>query len=436
MNCDYCYCGKAQNVDMNREVVDRVLDQTASIDKLRFIGGEVTCNIPIMRYILDGLKQRNIKVCGIGIASNATIYSEELIKLYNDFYDYAIYQDIGYTHLEISTDEKHKSQPEYSVIKKNIPLYQEKFKGHTKLNASGDTQTIVIGKAATQEFREKYKDRFATTRLGENLLCNKVEFDKDRKVQSYIKINPFGFVFDNLTSYEIQDFNNSEYSIGNIFEHDFEEMFALHNEKKEVIAYEKIKDCINKLTYYHLNIDEFYSVLLPNYKILRDKFNGNNFFKLKIGELDGILSKATPLYEQVKHLIGTGNQPINDGELLWYYAEELQSIIKEKQKEKVEDIPKLIDAFIIIYDSMSMEGKKITQQHMRNACELFMECKGLKEDNKKKYSYLQSGELEYLLYAQIGFKISGLFDKIRFDEIKQNLEDLNTYRQKRQGIHQ
>ena len=58
--CEHCLRGEAQNMDMTKETVDKVLDRVESISSLTLSGGEPTLNIPIIRYIFSEIRRMEI----------------------------------------------------------------------------------------------------------------------------------------------------------------------------------------------------------------------------------------------------------------------------------------------------------------------------------------------------------------------------------------
>ena len=58
MCCAHCMRGDAQALDMNKDVIDRVIDMVDEIGYVVFTGGEPTLNLEIIRYFYDELKRR------------------------------------------------------------------------------------------------------------------------------------------------------------------------------------------------------------------------------------------------------------------------------------------------------------------------------------------------------------------------------------------
>ena len=50
LQCAHCMKGDAQNVDMSRQIIDKLLESVCSIGTLLFTGGEPTMNLDGMKY--------------------------------------------------------------------------------------------------------------------------------------------------------------------------------------------------------------------------------------------------------------------------------------------------------------------------------------------------------------------------------------------------
>jgi hypothetical protein len=122
LDCGHCMGGKGCNIDMSDAVIDAILDQTYHIEYLGLSGGEITIKSAIKQVekFLAGIKERHILVNELEATINATIYSEDLLRLLCDMNDYI--KKTSKTHNEIncslyiSIDEFHN----YSIDNKNL----------------------------------------------------------------------------------------------------------------------------------------------------------------------------------------------------------------------------------------------------------------------------------------------------------------------------
>lgn len=88
MNCAHCLRGEAQNMDMTKEIVDKVLQDVESITSLCFSGGEPSLNIPIIEYTLEYCKKHDIYVDSFFVATNGKNVTVEFLMAMINWYAY------------------------------------------------------------------------------------------------------------------------------------------------------------------------------------------------------------------------------------------------------------------------------------------------------------------------------------------------------------
>lgn len=73
MCCAHCLRGDAESIDIQEKYIDAFLDsfeKGAYISSLTFTGGEISLNIPAIRYTLKAVKERNISVGNFYMVTN------------------------------------------------------------------------------------------------------------------------------------------------------------------------------------------------------------------------------------------------------------------------------------------------------------------------------------------------------------------------------
>ena len=73
MCCAHCLRGDAEAVDIQERYIDAFLDSFANagyISSLTFTGGEISLNIPAIRYTLNAVRERNISVGSFYMVTN------------------------------------------------------------------------------------------------------------------------------------------------------------------------------------------------------------------------------------------------------------------------------------------------------------------------------------------------------------------------------
>lgn len=90
MCCAHCLRGEAQNMDMTKELLDKIFDNVLNtvdyIGQVVFAGGEPTLNIPAIRYFFEKAEQAEKLPASFYIATNGKEHQEELaielLKMY------------------------------------------------------------------------------------------------------------------------------------------------------------------------------------------------------------------------------------------------------------------------------------------------------------------------------------------------------------------
>lgn len=85
--CKFCMRGKAQNIDMSKEVVDALFFnsnyQITDIDTLFFSGGEPLLNPSIIEYIIDIIIQTDIYVDKCNLGTSGLIFEQRAIDAFD-----------------------------------------------------------------------------------------------------------------------------------------------------------------------------------------------------------------------------------------------------------------------------------------------------------------------------------------------------------------
>ena len=108
--CEHCLRGEAQNMDMTKETVDKVLDRVESISSLTLSGGEPTLNIPIIRYIFSEIRRREIPLGSFYVVTNGITNQMELAQLLLENISYCNEPEI--CGVAVSTDIFHDNDKE------------------------------------------------------------------------------------------------------------------------------------------------------------------------------------------------------------------------------------------------------------------------------------------------------------------------------------
>lgn len=113
MCCAHCLRGDAENVDIQEKYINAFLDSFSGrryIGTIVFTGGEISLNIPAIRYILKAVKERNISVGSFYMVTNgkAVDKMEDLALASLEWWNYCDEKDEYLCGLCISSDNFHE----------------------------------------------------------------------------------------------------------------------------------------------------------------------------------------------------------------------------------------------------------------------------------------------------------------------------------------
>lgn len=149
--CLHCMRGEPQSVDLSRECIDRLLEQTELIGKLVLTGGEPTAAVDTIEYIINQLMKKSIPLLQLQVITNGFAYSQhfaEVIKLFAEHIKWSVSEKVDIRErilFGVSTDHYHSScydpLPTFNTYKAQFQdiatVYEDK---------QGDT-VLKLGKA-------------------------------------------------------------------------------------------------------------------------------------------------------------------------------------------------------------------------------------------------------------------------------------------------
>lgn len=120
MCCAHCLRGDAEAVDIQERYIDAFLDSFANagyISSLTFTGGEISLNIPAIRYTLNAVRERNISVGSFYMVTNGKAVDKmvELALASLEWWNYCDDKDDYSCGLCISSDDFHEEIPRESA---------------------------------------------------------------------------------------------------------------------------------------------------------------------------------------------------------------------------------------------------------------------------------------------------------------------------------
>lgn len=90
LNCDFCARGKAQPIDITKEIIDKTLDELSNtlIGNLRLSGGEPFLNPGAITYLFEQIIKRRIRICCVEVFTNGTVIAPELLDDFKQMLKY------------------------------------------------------------------------------------------------------------------------------------------------------------------------------------------------------------------------------------------------------------------------------------------------------------------------------------------------------------
>ena len=116
MCCAHCLRGDAESIDIQEKYIDAFLDsfeKEAYISSLTFTGGEISLNIPAIRYTLKAVKERGIAVGSFYMVTNGKAVDKmaDLAMASLEWWNYCDDKDDYSCGLCISSDDFHEAIP-------------------------------------------------------------------------------------------------------------------------------------------------------------------------------------------------------------------------------------------------------------------------------------------------------------------------------------
>lgn len=103
IRCDHCLRGEAENKDIPVDTLDKLLSQVSSICDLTISGGEPFLKPMLIYVLLQKLKLYNVDIECIYIATNGTVFPQEIYYIIQKATD-LVNDDVR---IDISNDEFH-----------------------------------------------------------------------------------------------------------------------------------------------------------------------------------------------------------------------------------------------------------------------------------------------------------------------------------------
>lgn len=146
-SCPHCAKGDTQDIDLSREDIDALIEQTELIGELHIIGGEPTLRLDSLTYLLDRAKVNEVPVFRMTIVSNGLAPVEDVSDVIAQWSDYisecnAKYKEIDeaasqFVEFQVSLDDYHANAKQ---VRDNIVRYRHLLSGKATVNMAAGGQ--------------------------------------------------------------------------------------------------------------------------------------------------------------------------------------------------------------------------------------------------------------------------------------------------------
>lgn len=221
VECKHCLRGDAENEDITKEIIDRLLDEIQDfyILKINITGGEPCLNPDMVLYFAEQISKRGIKVLQITMPSNGTIQNEVIKQAFSTFAEYFLavknekwYKDIcKYYNVNVEknvvivlSQEEHENKNILAATKKyysTIPY--DNFEVCLESDVYTNKQTLFIMGRLEKEYssytKEKMQNMIALRKDDKYCLINDLN-DGVVSVEKTISISTDGSIYPGLSS--------------------------------------------------------------------------------------------------------------------------------------------------------------------------------------------------------------------------------------------
>ena len=203
MNCAHCLRGCAQNLDISKKTIDKVLKNYSNITTLTLTGGEPSLVPELITYTVNRVIALGIDLGCLYIVTNGKVYSQKMVNAMRKAYAYSYEPD--FCGLCVSVDEYHDG----SHVANRYRYMDEPFYQKDKEQPNLSRYLINEGNAYYNGLGTRVLN-IATSLDSQYVTVNDDELVLD---DDLVYVNALGDV---LLDCDISYENQSSYAIGNL----------------------------------------------------------------------------------------------------------------------------------------------------------------------------------------------------------------------------
>lgn len=86
LDCRHCFRGESCNLNISREILEKVFDEVKFVSVLDLSGGEVFLAYEQLKMVLEVAKEKKCTIENCSLLTNGTIYDERIYKLLDEYF--------------------------------------------------------------------------------------------------------------------------------------------------------------------------------------------------------------------------------------------------------------------------------------------------------------------------------------------------------------
>ena len=119
LDCSHCFRGESRNVNISREILEKIFDEIKYVETLDLSGGEVFLAYEQLKMLLEIAREKKARIEFCSMLTNGTVYDSRIYDLLDEYFG-ENYQ-VG-----ISSDDFHDKSIR-RIYRKNTTFLSEKL---------------------------------------------------------------------------------------------------------------------------------------------------------------------------------------------------------------------------------------------------------------------------------------------------------------------
>lgn len=99
MKCDFCHRGKAQNLEITQDIIDKTFEELKDtlLLSIQFSGGEPTLALKMFDYAAERIIRNKIKIANVGIFTNGILLNPDFLSSIKKLFSYIKSNHVNFT---------------------------------------------------------------------------------------------------------------------------------------------------------------------------------------------------------------------------------------------------------------------------------------------------------------------------------------------------